>query len=84
MEEGEERLNESEGLRTPQEQGPQNQLTGTQVGSQKSVNLYRSDLGLLHKNYGCIIVGFLIVEQGLSLTHLPAFWTFFLLVGYLI
>jgi hypothetical protein len=33
---------------------PQNQMTGTQVGSQRSRSLYGSNLSSLHKCYGCV------------------------------
>lgn len=46
-EEGKEGLEEPEGSRIPQEQGPQNQPTDTQVGSERPGSLYGSDLGPL-------------------------------------
>ena len=36
----------------PQEQGQQNELTGIQMGSQKSESLHGYDLGPLHICYG--------------------------------
>lgn len=45
---------EPERSKTPQEHGPQNQLTGMRVGSQRSGSLYGSDLGFLHVCYGCV------------------------------
>jgi hypothetical protein len=43
VEDREEGLEEPERSRTLQEQGPQNQLTGTQLGLQISGSLYGSD-----------------------------------------
>jgi hypothetical protein len=47
-------LVEPNGSRIPQVQCSQDQLTRTQVDSQRSGSLYGSDLGLLHICYGCI------------------------------
>jgi hypothetical protein len=80
-EEGEGGLGEPEGSKTPQEQGPQNQLTRTQVDLQRSESPYGSDLGPLSKCCGCLgqcPCGIPNSEsRGRSLTFSPAFGTLF-------
>lgn len=56
--EGEEGFEDPEGPRIPEKHGPQNQLSGIYIGSQRlkqqSRSLYGSVLAPLHICYGCI------------------------------
>lgn len=82
--EGKKELEETEGPRTTQKHGTQNQLTGTQFALQRSGNLYESVLGPLPIGYDCVAqcsYGILNCGSKDCSTLLPALGTFFFLLG---